>query len=138
LSRLFRSAHHHGFDQSGLRWLGISDLIAEPEGSTFISYKVARRRLDRLRFVTQDPKRTFTGLVSCGVLFTSGRRMTRRNLFCDSRPDTERNMNKIKAALVIGLLVSPVLTLAVKAQNAITEQEAQSLHWMRMSISTRS
>jgi hypothetical protein len=64
--------------------------------------------------------------------------MTRRNLFCDSRPDTERNMNKIKAALVIGLLVSPVLTLAVKAQNAITEQEAQSLHWMRMSISTRS
>jgi hypothetical protein len=47
------------FDQSGLRWLGISDLIAEPEGPTFISYKVARRRLDRLRFVTQDPQRTF-------------------------------------------------------------------------------
>jgi hypothetical protein len=46
------------FDQSGLRWLGISDLIAEPEGPTFISYKVARRRLDRLRFVTQDPLRT--------------------------------------------------------------------------------
>jgi len=46
------------FDQSGLRWLGISDLIAEPEGPTFISYKVARRRLDRLRFVTQDPNRT--------------------------------------------------------------------------------
>jgi hypothetical protein len=46
------------FDQSGLRWLGISDLIAEPEGPTFISYKVARRRLDRLRFVTQDPYRT--------------------------------------------------------------------------------
>ena len=45
------------FDQSGLRWLGISDLIAEPEGPTFISYKVARRRLDRLRFVTQDPVR---------------------------------------------------------------------------------
>jgi hypothetical protein len=45
------------FDQSGLRWLGISDLIAEPEGPTFISYKVARSRLDRLRFVTQDPKR---------------------------------------------------------------------------------
>src|SRR5476649_2073824 len=36
------------FDQSGLRWLGISDLIAEPEGPTFISYKVARSRLDRL------------------------------------------------------------------------------------------
>ncbi|OIQ69338.1 hypothetical protein GALL_490640 [mine drainage metagenome] len=47
------------FDQSGPRWLGISDLIAEPEGPTFISYKVARRRLDRLRFVTQDPKRNF-------------------------------------------------------------------------------
>jgi len=37
------------FDQSGPRWLGISDLIAEPEGPTFISDKVARRRLDRLR-----------------------------------------------------------------------------------------
>ena len=45
------------FDQSGLRWLGISDLIAEPEGPAFISYKVARRRLDRLRFVTHGPKR---------------------------------------------------------------------------------
>src|SRR5713226_7412013 len=48
------------FDQSGPRWLGISDLIAEPEGPTFISYKVARRRLDRLRFVTQDPQRTYS------------------------------------------------------------------------------
>jgi hypothetical protein len=47
------------FDQSGPRWLGISDLIAEPEGPTFISYKVARSRLDRLRFVTQDPCRTW-------------------------------------------------------------------------------
>ena len=46
------------FDQSGPRWLGISDLIAEPEGPTFISYKVARSRLNRLRFVTQDPERT--------------------------------------------------------------------------------
>src|SRR6202795_3528287 len=46
------------FDQSGPRWLGISNLIAEPEGPTFISYKVARSRLDRLRFVTQDPQRT--------------------------------------------------------------------------------
>src|ERR1700692_61958 len=45
------------FDQSGPRWLGISDLIAEPEGPTFISYKVARSRLERLRFVTQDPNR---------------------------------------------------------------------------------
>jgi hypothetical protein len=48
------------FDQSGPRWLGISDLIAEPEGPTFISYKVARSRLNRLRFVTQDPKRTLS------------------------------------------------------------------------------
>ena len=46
------------FVQSGPRWLGISDLIAEPEGPTFISYKVARSRLDELRFVTQDPTRT--------------------------------------------------------------------------------
>ena len=34
-------------------------LIAEPEGPTFISYKVVRSRLDRLRFVTQDPKQMF-------------------------------------------------------------------------------
>jgi hypothetical protein len=54
-SRRFRSAHHHGLDQSGPRGPGISDLIAEPEGPTFISYKVARSRLGRLRFVTQDP-----------------------------------------------------------------------------------
>ena len=46
------------FDQSGPRWLGISNLIAEPEGPTFISYKVARSRLNRLRFVTQNPRRT--------------------------------------------------------------------------------
>ena len=50
------------FDQSGPRWLGISDLIAEPEGPTFISYKVARSRLDRLRFVTQDPLRKWSVL----------------------------------------------------------------------------
>jgi hypothetical protein len=48
------------FDQSGPRWLGINDLIAEPEGPTFISYKAARSRLDRLRFVTQDPNRKWT------------------------------------------------------------------------------
>jgi len=46
------------FDQSGPRWLGISDLITEPEGPTFISHKVVRCRLDRLRFVTQDPTET--------------------------------------------------------------------------------
>jgi hypothetical protein len=58
-SRPFRSAHHHGLDQSGPRGPGISDLIAEPERPTFISCKVVRSRLDRLRFVTQDPNRTF-------------------------------------------------------------------------------
>jgi hypothetical protein len=30
-----------------LRWLGISDLIAEPEGPSFISRTVPHRRLDR-------------------------------------------------------------------------------------------
>jgi hypothetical protein len=35
------------FDRSGSRWLGISDLIAEPEGPSFISSTVAQRRLDR-------------------------------------------------------------------------------------------
>jgi hypothetical protein len=54
------------FDQSGPRWLGISDLTAEPEGPTFISYKVARSRLDRLRFVTQDPTRT-SALTQAGL-----------------------------------------------------------------------
>jgi hypothetical protein len=42
-------------------------------------------------------------------------------------PETERNMKKIPAALVIGLLVSPVVSLAVKAQNTISEQDAQSI-----------
>ena len=35
------------FDHSRSRWLGISDLIAEPEGPSFISSTVARRRVDR-------------------------------------------------------------------------------------------
>src|SRR5436190_1516821 len=35
------------FGQSSLRWLGISDLIAEPEGPSFISSTVAQRRVDR-------------------------------------------------------------------------------------------
>jgi len=37
------------FDRSSSRWLGISDLIAEPEGPAFISRTVARNRMDRLR-----------------------------------------------------------------------------------------
>jgi len=35
------------FDHSRSRWLGINDLIAEPEGPSFISSTVARRRVDR-------------------------------------------------------------------------------------------
>ena len=35
------------FGHSSLRWLGISDLIAEPEGPSFISRTVTYRRLDR-------------------------------------------------------------------------------------------
>jgi hypothetical protein len=53
-----RGTDREGDRISGPRWLGIGYLIAEPEGPTFISYKVARSRLDRLRFVTQDPERT--------------------------------------------------------------------------------
>jgi hypothetical protein len=60
LASLNRSCRNHcsdfsaalttmAFYQSSLRWLEVSDLIADPEGPTFISYKVARGRLDRLR-----------------------------------------------------------------------------------------
>ena len=35
------------FDRSSSRWLGISDLIAEPEGPSFISRIVTHRRLNR-------------------------------------------------------------------------------------------
>src|SRR5258705_7229947 len=35
------------FDRSSLRWLGIGDLITEPEGPSFISRTVAHHRLDR-------------------------------------------------------------------------------------------
>src|SRR5215468_9003464 len=35
------------FDRSSLRWFGISDLIAESEGPSFISSTVTWRRLDR-------------------------------------------------------------------------------------------
>jgi hypothetical protein len=42
------------FDRSSSRWFGISDLIAEPEGPSFIFSTVAQRRL----LVTQDPLRT--------------------------------------------------------------------------------
>jgi hypothetical protein len=35
------------FDRSRSRWLGIGDLITEPEGPSFISNAVAQRRVDR-------------------------------------------------------------------------------------------
>ena len=35
------------FEDSSSRWLGISDLIAEPEGPSFISRTVTHRRVDR-------------------------------------------------------------------------------------------
>src|SRR5262245_39842761 len=35
------------FDRSSSRWFGISDLIAEPEGPSFISSTVAQHRVDR-------------------------------------------------------------------------------------------
>jgi len=35
------------FDHSRSRWLGIGDLIADPEGPSFISSTVAQRRVDR-------------------------------------------------------------------------------------------
>jgi len=35
------------FDDSSLQWLGISDLIAELEGPSFISRTVTHRRVDR-------------------------------------------------------------------------------------------
>src|ERR1700687_1949248 len=45
-------------DRSSSRWLGISDLIAEPGGPTSISRTVARSRVDRQRLVTHDPQPT--------------------------------------------------------------------------------
>lgn len=41
------------FDRSSSRWLGISDLIAEPEGPYFISRTVVHSRVDRLHFDTR-------------------------------------------------------------------------------------
>ena len=80
------------FDQSGLRWLGISDLIAEPEGPTFISYKVARSRLDRLRFVTQDP----TG-ITWALAAQTARRLVMLNDDWTNWINTEREARDWKA-----------------------------------------
>ena len=40
------------FDHSRSRWLGIDDLMAEPEGPSFISSTVAQRRVDRTNLPT--------------------------------------------------------------------------------------
>src|SRR5215470_7756633 len=46
------------FDDSSLQWLGISDLIAEPEGPSFISRTVTQPPCGPALLVTQDPHRT--------------------------------------------------------------------------------
>src|SRR5258707_6701597 len=43
------------FDDSSLQWLGISDLIAEPEGPSFISRTVTQPPCGPALLVTQDP-----------------------------------------------------------------------------------
>jgi hypothetical protein len=45
------------FDDSSLQWLGISDLIAEPEGPSFISRTVTQPPCGPALLVTQDPSR---------------------------------------------------------------------------------
>src|SRR5712671_1568817 len=58
-SRLFCNVHHHRFDDSSLQWLGISDLIAEPEGPSFISRTVTQPPCGPALLVTQDPIRSW-------------------------------------------------------------------------------
>jgi hypothetical protein len=43
------------FDDSSLQWLGISDLIAEPEGPSFISRTVTQPPCGPALLVTQGP-----------------------------------------------------------------------------------
>jgi hypothetical protein len=50
------------FDDSSLQWLGISHLIAEPEGPSFISRTVTQPPCGPALLVTQDPKQTSTTL----------------------------------------------------------------------------
>jgi hypothetical protein len=54
-SRLFCIVHQHRFDDSSLQWLGISDLIAEPEGPSFISRTVTQPPCGPALVVTQGP-----------------------------------------------------------------------------------
>src|SRR5712692_1707712 len=53
------------FDDSSLQWLGISDLIAEPEGPSFISRTVTQPPCGPALLVTQDPKRTLRFMKGC-------------------------------------------------------------------------
>ena len=49
------------FDHSSLRWLGISDLIAESEGPSFIAYSCGLP-FGPVMLVTQDPERTWVAI----------------------------------------------------------------------------
>src|SRR5215467_12793851 len=53
------------FDDSSLQWLGISDLIAEPEGPSFISRTVTQPPCGPALLVTQDPMQTFARSEGC-------------------------------------------------------------------------
>jgi hypothetical protein len=57
--RLSRRQPIGSFDDSSLQWLGISDLIAEPEGPTFISRTVTQPPCGPALLVTQDPSCAF-------------------------------------------------------------------------------
>ena len=60
------------FDDSSLQWLGISDLIAEPEGPSFISRTVTQPPCGPALLVTQDPIRTFTWRVDHACIELEG------------------------------------------------------------------
>src|SRR5712692_7450127 len=53
------------FDDSSLQWLGINDLIAEPEGPSFISRTVTQPPYGPALLVTQDPLRNLRSFKFC-------------------------------------------------------------------------
>src|SRR5262249_12721990 len=67
------------FDDSSLQWLGISDLIAEPEGPSFISCTVTQPPCGPALLVTQDPIRTLAWVMSCSVRNHNSRAGSRPN-----------------------------------------------------------
>jgi hypothetical protein len=85
------------FDQSSPRWLGISDLITEPEGPIFISRQpiIARpkARQDQLALLSQCPNHmTVLGSVSQSVQLNEARTYTERmfhTLVLDRLSDTD-------------------------------------------------